>query len=380
MRNLTFVDCVDVVGTACPPFPGTKKYVSTGAIDIDHIVDADTETVDYAGRPSRANLVAVAGDVLFAKMQGTKKTLLVTDALAESIYSTGFCAVRPKKGILTERCLYHLLTSQMFLAQKDKHCSGATQKAITNAGLEKIVINVPNIEEQETIADLLDAINRIISQRQRQLRALDSLIKARFVEMFGDIILNPYGYKKEKLKLTCNIVTGNTPSRSVPEHYGHHIEWIKTDNIVAGQLHPTKATESLSEEGMRVGRTVDSGSILMACIAGSIASIGRVCVTDRTVSFNQQINAIIPESYNTLFLYVMLQLSKEYLVEDISMALKGILSKSKLEDKEFIVPPIEQQEHFADFVSQVDKSKVIVQKALEETQMMFDSLMQDYFG
>ena len=129
-----------------------------------------------------------------------------------------------------------------------------------------------------------------------------------------------------------------------------------------------------------MGRTVDSGSILMACIAGSIASIGRVCVTDRTVSFNQQINAIVPESYNTLFLYVMLQLSKEYLVEDISMALKGILSKSKLEEKEFILPPIEQQEQFAAFVSQVDKSKVVVREALDKAQLLFDSLMQQYFG
>ena len=118
----------------------------------------------------------------------------------------------------------------------------------------------------------------------------------------------------------------------------------------------------------------------MACIAGSIASIGKVCVTDRTVAFNQQINAIVPEEYNILFLYVLLQLSKDYLIEDINMALKGILSKSKLEEKEFIVPPMELQKQFADFVDQVDKSKVAVQKALEKTQLLFDSLMQQYFG
>lgn len=100
----------------------------------------------------------------------------------------------------------------------------------------------------------------------------------------------------------------------------------------------------------------------MACIAGSIASIGRVCVTDRTVAFNQQINAVVPEKYNVLFLYVLLQISKDYLVEDVNMALKGILSKSKLEEKKFIVPPIELQNQFADFVNQVNKSKVAVLK------------------
>ena len=190
-RTLLFTDCVDFVGSACKPFAGMKKYVSTGAVDVDHINDSDTEIVDYDGKPSRANLEVTAGDVLFAKMQGTKKTLLINPVLANHIYSTGFCAVRAKEGVLTERCLYHLLTSEMFLSQKDKNCSGATQKAITNAGLGKIVIHVPSVEEQNNIADQLDAVIGIITKRQQELSTLDDLIKARFVEMFGDPRTNP---------------------------------------------------------------------------------------------------------------------------------------------------------------------------------------------
>lgn len=180
--------------------------------------------------------------------------------------------------------------------------------------------------------------------------------------MFGDPRSNPYGFSKKMLKDTCKVVTGNTPSRSVEAYYGDYVEWIKTDNIVSGLLNPTKASEKLSEEGMKVGRIVGKDSILMACIAGSIASIGRICVTDRTAAFNQQINAVIPEDYNILFLYVLLRLSKEYLVEEINMALKGILSKSKLEEKGFIVQPIELQNQFADFVKKVAKSKVVKYK------------------
>ncbi|WP_289811708.1 restriction endonuclease subunit S, partial [Thomasclavelia cocleata] len=126
----------------------------------------------------------------------------------------------------------------------------------------------------------------------------------------------------------------------------------------------TRAAEFLSEKGVEVGKTVDKNSILMACIAGSIASIGRICVTDRTVAFNQQINAIVPQKYNILFLYVLLKISKDYLTEDINMALKGILSKSKLEKKQFIVPPIELQNKFSDFVRQVDKSKFMNEKVI----------------
>ena len=246
--------------------------------------------------------------------------------------------------------------------------------------LKEAQINYPNPEKQSEIVAVLDSISSIVGQRQQQIQKLDELVKARFVEMFGDPNDNPKGYSKKQLKDTCRVITGNTPSRAVSEYYGEHIEWIKTDNIVSGLLNPTTATESLSEKGMAVSRTVESGAILMVCIAGSIASIGRVCVTDRKVSFNQQINAIVPSDYNILFLYVMLQISKEYLVDEINMALKGILSKSKLEEKTFYVPPIELQEQFAAFVEQTDKSKVVVQKALDEAQTLFDSLMQEYFG
>lgn len=380
MRQLQFTDCVEIVGEACQPFSGYKQYVSTGAVAINHISNDDIELVDYDGKPSRANLIAKSGDILFAKMMGTKKTLHLDEDTAQNIYSTGFCAVRTRPTVLTDRCLYHLLTSKAFLDQKDKNCSGATQKAITNAGLSKITIKVPSIGQQASIAQQLDRIASIIALRQSELQKLDELIKARFVELFGEPRSNTLGFKKKRLKDTCKVITGNTPSRAESDYYGDYVEWIKTDNIVSGVLNPTQATESLSEKGMDVGRIVEKDSILMACIAGSIASIGRVCVTDRTVAFNQQINAIVPMQYNVLFLYVLLQMSKDYLVKDINMALKGILSKSKLEEKEFIVPPMELQGQFADFVEQTDKSKVVVQKALDEAQTLFDSLMQEYFG
>lgn len=246
--------------------------------------------------------------------------------------------------------------------------------------LKKIQINYPDNNRQEEIVKILDKVSDIIKNRETELSVLDELIKARFVEMFGDPKSNSFGFDKMMLKDTCKVVTGNTPSRSVAEYYGDYIEWIKTDNIVPGLLNPTKATESLSEKGMEIGRTVDRNSILMACIAGSIASIGRVCITDRMVAFNQQINAIIPKRYNILFLYVLLQISKDYLVEEINMALKGILSKSKLEKKEFIVPPMEMQNQFAEFVEKIHKSKFTIQKALDDTKLLFDSLMQKYFG
>ncbi len=280
------------------------------------------------------------------------------------------------KKVLLPRYLFYFCRKFDF----NKLNKTVTIPSLTKADLLKIKINLPNIKEQQDIVEKLIKLESILNHRKQELSILDNLIKARFVEMFGDPRSNPFGFDERMLKDTCKVVTGNTPSREVSKYYGNYVEWIKTDNIVSGLLNPTKATECLSEKGMEAGRIVERDSILMACIAGSIASIGRVCVTDRIVAFNQQINAVVPEKYNVLFLYVLLQASKDYLVEDVNMALKGILSKSKLEEKKFIVPPIELQEQFAELVKQVNKSKVAVQKALDETQLLFDSLMQEYFG
>ena len=253
--------------------------------------------------------------------------------------------------------IFHLLKAKN--AELNRKGTGSTFKAIGKNVLEDIPVPIVSSEIQLHITRLMDITESIISKRKNELKYYDELIKARFVEMFGDLRANPFGFKKKKLKDTCIVITGNTPSRSVPEYYGDYMEWIKTDNIVTGFLNPTKSVEYLSEAGVNVGRTVEKDSILMSCIAGSVASIGRVCITNRKVAFNQQINAVIPKEYDVLFLYVMLQMSKDYLTEEINMALKGILSKSKLEEKEFVIPPIKQQKQFATFVTQVDKSKVM---------------------
>lgn len=283
--------------------------------------------------------------------------------------------LKPKEGLNVDFLCYSLM-----FYNTEGLVNGATRQKLTQTTMRKMLIPNLSIENQLYIVNQLNKLLKIIELRKKEIQQLDNLTKARFVEMFGDPRSNPFGFEKKRLKDTCKVITGNTPSRAIEEYYGDYIEWIKTDNIVSGILNPTQATESLSEKGMNVGRTVEKDSILMACIAGSIASIGRVCITDRTVAFNQQINAVVPEQYNILFLYVLFQMSKDYLVEDINMALKGILSKSKLEEKEFIIPPMDLQEQFSDFVKQVDKSKVAVQKALDETQILFDSLMQKYFG
>ena len=244
-----------------------------------------------------------------------------------------------------------------------------TIPSLTKANLLQIEINVPDMDEQRHVVSVLDKICRLTDLQQQELHNLDQLVKSRFIELFGDPVSNPKDWNVEPLGNRCGIITGNTPPRSEPENYGKYIEWIKSDNINTPFTFITKAQECLSEAGFEKCRFVEAGSILMTCIAGSIDCIGNVAVTDRRVAFNQQINAIVPEQDEVLYLYWLMQLSKPMIHRTINMALKGILSKSQLSEIVFPFPPITLQEQFAAFVEQTDKSKyysaIIYRKSAE---------------
>ena len=379
MRQLQFTDCVEIVGEACQPFSGYKQYVSTGAVAINHISNDDIELVDYDGKPSRANLIAKSGDILFAKMMGTKKTLHLDEDTAQNIYSTGFCAVRARPTVLTDRCLYHLLTSKAFLDQKDKNCSGATQKAITNAGLSKITIKVPSIGQQASIAQQLDRIASIIALRQSELQKLDELIKARFVEMFGDPVYNSKRLPIQRLCKLGSLDRGRSQHRprNDPKLLNGPYPLIQTGEVASAGLYITKYKNTYSELGLRQSKMWSAGTLCIT-IAANIAQTAILtfdaCFPDSLVGFlpNDSINAIYMHYWFGFFQKILEKQAPQVAQKNINLKI--------LSELNVIVPTQEKQEQFAAFVEQVDKSKVAVQKALDEAQLLFDSLMQKYFG
>lgn len=261
----------------------------------------------------------------------------------------------------------------------NSYITGAIVRKLTQKELNELEIVLPSKDEQRKIADKIDKVQNIIEIKMKQVEKLNELIKSQFVEMFGDPILNEKNWIKVPLGKECNIITGNTPSRNKKEYYGDFIEWIKSDNINTPSNYITQAEEYLSEEGESVGRTIKEDSILMTCIAGSIGCIGNVAMTDRKVAFNQQINGIETLKHNTIFMYVQFLLSKKYIQSTVNMSLKGILSKGKLAELEFIFPPIDLQNQFAEIVKQIDKQKLEIQKSLEEMQTLKNGLINKHF-
>lgn len=354
---------------------GTNKWVSISDLSgYDKYVADTNECISDLGVSESGIKVVPKNTVIMSFKLSIGKTAITT----EDVYTNEAIMAFIDKGVckINTDYLYYLFSGTDWNKGTNKAVLGLT---LNKATLSKKEIDIPDLHTQNEVVKKLDALSNVIQLQKHSLDKLDELIKSRFLEMFGDCKSNPYCFEKKKLKDTCVIITGNTPSRAKADYYGDYIEWIKSDNIMTDRLYPTQATEYLSVKGMNVGRFVDKDSILMSCIAGSLSSIGRVCITDRKVAFNQQINALSPKEYNVFFLYVMLLLSKDYLVEEINMALKGILSKSGLGDKEYILPPIDLQKQFADFVTQVEKQKATVQQSIDKLETLKKSLMQEYF-
>ena len=373
-----FLDCISVVGATPSRFQGTKKYVSTGAVATTEIDESEVVEVTYEDRPSRANLSAEAGDILFAKMQGTRKTLLLDTETEENIYSTGFYAVRANPEVITTECLYYLVDSELFLTQKDKHCSGATQKAITNGGLAKIEIRVPPLSEQGVMAEKLRYLTQLIADKRKQLELYDQVIKSRFIEMFGDV------KDEEKVTLSdiCLIITDGT--HQPPKFTTTGIPFLFVSNIVGNTI-TYDAEKFISQETYAelIKRTpIEIGDVLLS----TVGSYGHPAVvkSDKPFCFQRHIAYLKPnkELIDSEYLHgAILSVDVQKQIEE---RVKGIAQKtlnlSEIRKIKLPLPRIDEQKQFAAFVEQVDKSKFEIQQSLEKLEILKKSLMQQYFG
>ena len=269
------------------------------------------------------------------------------------------------------RYLFYALKS----ANLQKHTITTSIPGLNRDDVYRTKIEIPAIQEQRRIATILDKADAIRRKRRQAIDLMNDFLRSVFLEMFGDPVSNPKNWELHKLGEIGNVVTGNTPPRAHPEYYGSSIEWIKSDNINTPSHYLTKATEFLSDEGKVVGRAVPTGSILVTCIAGSPSCIGNAAFTDREVTFNQQINAVVPdESCNSKYLYALFYVGKKLIQAASTNSMKGMVSKTKFESIEVPVPPISLQNKFAKCFDVLNRSLDSYHSSLLNSNRLFDSL------
>lgn len=323
---------------------------------------------------------------IFMCMSNGSKQHLGKVAFIEKEYPYAFGGfmglIVPNEDKLVPKFTYYYFCSQKFKAYLSAIGNGANINNIKYIDIAKDSIPLPPKSTQIEIVSELDKINELIRLKKEQLKDFDNLAQSLFYEMFGDPVENEKGWEVKKLGEIGEVKTGNTPSRSNDNFYNEKfIEWIKTDNIRNEQMNPTTAAEYLSRDGAECGRIVSKGSILVACIAGSLSSIGKCCITTKNVAFNQQINAITPygDFCNSIYLYELIRNSYKYIQQNATTGMKHILSKSIFEKMKFPFPPLSLQRLFARRIEQIEREKSEVQKSIQDLETLLASRMQYWF-
>ncbi|EGQ8923896.1 restriction endonuclease subunit S [Vibrio parahaemolyticus] len=387
-ESVELSDLVEVMHQGINTAADKVNYADVGVpiIQAKHLKNNDIDFYDvkFLGSDDyekyKGKYIPQKGDLLFSNIGTIGKSVIVRP-YEDFMFAWNVFLIRVKHEQLDVSYLKYYLDYLLSINYYERFLTGGTVKFVNKKTMGGIKVPLPPLDEQKRIAAILDKADAIRQKRKQAIELADEFLRSVFLDMFGDPVTNPKGWEVKPLKCVADIVTGNTPSRNDAENYGAFIEWIKSDNINTPSHFLTQAEEYLSEVGMFKGRTVDEGSILMTCIAGSLSCIGNIAIANRKVAFNQQINALVPnKSVYLEYLYALMLCSKEQIQNSSTNSMKGMVSKGTLSALSFPVASIEEQNKFVKvfnkYLELIDKKSVFS----SESANSFNSLSQKAFS
>ena len=360
---------------------GANKYITIKNIRNNSIViDDNTDVVD----DDAINLIhkrsqIKKGDILFCSIGRMGDMYIIPEDPEGWDINESVFAFTLNTEIVRQKYFYYIFKHQDTLDFLNQNSSGSTFKSIKMSQLKRMLFKLPSIEEQDRIISLLDSLCSIIEARQQQLQKLDELVKARFIELFGDPVYNSKRLPIQRLCKLGSLDRGRSQHRprNDPKLLNGPYPLIQTGEVASAGLYITKYKNTYSELGLRQSKMWSAGTLCIT-IAANIAQTAILtfdaCFPDSVVGFlpNDSINAIYMHYWFGFFQKILEKQAPQVAQKNINLKI--------LSELNVIVPTQEKQEQFAAFVEQTDKSKVAIQKALDEAQLLFDSLMQKYFG
>ena len=284
---------------------------------------------------------------------------------------------------LDSQFLYYFLKSNIGRQMIRAKAAGSVRDNLKLDMLKEITIPESSLNDQRRCAATLDNLQYLIELRKKQLNELDNLIKARFVEMFGDYL------KDDRKPLSeVAIITGGLTKNSNRNTFETKMRYLRVANVFYNRLDLREILEIGVKEEEIEKTLLQAGDLLFVEGNGSIEQIGRVAIWDGSIDPILHQNHLIKARFNNEIIapeyalfYFMLQDGRQQIIsKSVSTSGLNTLSVNKVSSLLLPIPPIALQKQFAEFINQTDKSKVVVQKALDEAQTLFDSLMQEYFG
>lgn len=321
-------------------------------------------------------------DVLFAKimpcMENGKGAIARNLKNGLGFGSTEFHVLRPSSSATSE-WLYYLLSWPVFRKECEKNMTGsAGQKRVPKTFLENYMVNVPHLDEQRRIAAVLDKVSDLITKRWEQLDKLDELVKARFVEMFGDPSANSHWstHKLSELGELNRGISKHRP-RNDPKLLGGSYPLIQTGDVSNSGLYIQNYSATYSEFGLAQSRLWKKGTLCIT-IAANIAQTSILafdaCFPDSVVGF------LPGGKTNVVFVHYWFSFFQKILEEQAPQVAQKNINLKILSDLDVIVPPYHLQEDFSNFVGRIENCKLTIQHSLDTIETLKKALMQEYFG
>ena len=324
-------------------------------------------------------------DILLAKNGTTGVAAIVDRDEVFDVY-VSLAVLRPKPDIYPKYLLY-AINSPVAKRQFDSGLKGIGVPNLHLSVIRKTELNIAKRDEQENICLLLDKVSCLIDFRRQQLENLNNLIKARFVEMFGDPVINPYGLPMMTLGELSELITkGASPSWQGFSYTDDNSQtlFVTSENVREGYLDlssPKYIEDGFNEKQKR--SMIHKRDFLINIVG---ASIGRAAQfnLDCKANMNQAAALVRVNDDRIRDKYLLIYLNSEK-AQHMYNSMKSDtgranLSLQDINDLSIMIPPVDKQIEYELFVEQVDKSKAVVQMALGEAQLLFDRLMKDYFG
>ncbi len=341
-------------------------------------IDSTSEKITEVGLNNSSAKIVEKGSILFTIFATLGEVAILN---IDASTNQAIAALTINSSDININYLYYFLTSiKKYVNEIGR---GVAQNNINMSILKNINVPLPPLEIQQQIADNLDKVTHIIDLCNAILEKLDLLVKSRFVEMFGDPVINP---QKRDMTTIGEIVTEVKYGTSRPAVDGGKYPYLRMNNLTYdGHLDFTDLKRIDIPDNEIEKCIVHKGDVLFNR-TNSIELVGKTCVFDEDedmVIAGYIIRIRLKSAVLPLFLSCFM--NTDFMKKKLRAMAKGAVNQANINAKELqeidiYIPPLELQEQFADFVKQVDKSKLAVKQVLEKAEVLKNALMQEYFG
>ena len=385
MRRVKLGQICEVVSGGTPKtnveeyWNGEFNWITPAEInDNDYIISDTKRKITQLAIEKKKLPLLPKGTVLLSSRAPIGKVAITGK---EMYCNQGFKNLICSDEICNEYLYWYLKSKKEYLNSLGR---GATFKEISKKIVENIEIKLPEIERQRKIVDKLKKVDKIIQRRKNQSRLLDVVVQARFVEMFGDPIINNMSWPESTIGDGCFVtkLAGFEYSKYIEYDDTGDVVMVKAQNVKNGTLNRKDLSFISNEVSDALPRSqLLPGDVVMTYVG---ANIGDVALIDDKYKYHLAPNVakirVDAKIYNSVYFMYMLMFLNSYIVKNSADTAKAALGMERIRKLKVFIPTYDLQNQFAAFVQQVNKSKFEIQKSLEKTQLLFDSVMQEYFG